>query len=314
MEVPVYLFTGFMDSGKTSLITETLLENDFGTGNRNLIIACEDGEVEYDEEKLGKIDTTVVGVESEETFTREYLQACDAQFRPEQVFIEYNGTWEAARILEMQLPKDWVIVQTLATVDASTYEMYLSNMRPMIMEQLFHADVVIFNRCTDETPKAKFRRSIKAVNRKAQIVYEREDGTIDENDMEELPYNINQDLIHITDEDYGIFYLDVQDNPKKYEGKKIRFLGLVYRPEKFGKKPLFMPGRFVMTCCVEDIQFIGFKCKYDKAAEIPHKSWVDLTAEIHHEFAKEYRGKGPVLYALEVKKAQPPQDELVYFN
>ena len=115
MEVPVYLFTGFMDSGKTSLITETLLENDFGTGNRNLIIACEDGEVEYDEEKLGKIDTTVVGVESEETFTREYLQACDAQFRPEQVFIEYNGTWEAARILEMQLPKDWVIVQTLAT-------------------------------------------------------------------------------------------------------------------------------------------------------------------------------------------------------
>ena len=106
------------------------------------------------------------------------------------------------------------------------------------------------------TPKGKFRRTIKAVNRKAQIVYEREDGTIDENDMEELPYDLNQDIIHITDEDYGIFYLDVQDNPKKYEGKKIRFLGLVYRPEKMGKKPVFVPGRFAMTCCAEDIQFI----------------------------------------------------------
>lgn len=314
MEVPVYLFTGFMDSGKTSLIMETLLENDFGTGNRNLIIACEDGDIEYDEDKLAQISTTVVGVSSEEEFTQEYLQACNTEFRPEQVFIEYNGTWEAAKILEMQLPEGWVIVQNLATVDASTYEMYLNNMRSMIMEQLFNADVVIFNRCTDDTPKAKFRRSIKAVNRKAQIVYEREDGSIDENDMEELPYDMNQELLDITDADYGIFYLDIQDDPKKYEGKKIHFLALVYRPDKFGKKPIFIPGRFAMTCCVEDIQFIGFKCKYDGAQNIPHKSWVDVTAEVHYEFAKEYRGKGPVLYAIDVKKAEAPADELVYFN
>lgn len=314
MEVPVYLFTGFMDSGKTSLIMETLLENDFGTGNRNLIIACEDGDIEYDEEKLAQITTTVVGVNSEEEFTPEYLQACNVQFRPEQVFIEYNGTWEAAKLLEMKLPDGWVIVQNLATVDASTYEMYLNNMRSMIMEQLFNADVVIFNRCTDDTPKAKFRRSIKAVNRKAQIVYEREDGSIDENDMEELPYDMSKELLDITDADYGIFYLDIQDDPKKYEGKKVHFLALVYRPDKFGKKPIFIPGRFAMTCCVEDIQFIGFKCKYEGAQKIPHKSWVDVTAEIHYEFAKEYRGKGPVLYATDVKKAEAPADELVYFN
>jgi uncharacterized repeat protein (TIGR03943 family) len=174
--------------------------------------------------------------------------------------------------------------------------------------------VVIFNRCTDETPKGKFRRTIKAINRKAQIVYERADGTIDENDMEELPYDINQDVIEITDADYGIFYLDVQDNPKKYEGKTIQFLGLVYRPEKFAKKPMFIPGRFAMTCCAEDIQFIGLKCKYDNAAQIPHKSWVNLTAEIHVEFAKEYRGKGPVLYAKKVEMAKEPEDSLVYFS
>ncbi len=314
MDIPVYLFTGFMDSGKTTFIEETLFENEFGVGARTLIIACEDGEVEYDEAKLAEHKATVIGVESEEQFTQNFLRDCDAAFRPDQVFIEYNGTWEAAKILEMTLPSGWQIVQVLTTVDASTFELYLTNMRVMMMEQVIASDVVIFNRCTDETPKTKFRRTIKAKNRKAQIVYEREDGTIDSNEMEELPYDISRDFIEITDEDYGIFYLDVQEDPQKYEGNTIRFLALVYRPEKYGKKPVFIPGRFAMTCCVEDIQFIGLKCKYDRAGEIPHKSWINLTAEIHVEFAKEYRAKGAVLYAKEVEMTTAPEEELVYFT
>ena len=314
MEVAVYLFTGFMDSGKTTLITETVVDADFAEGN-SLVIACEDGEVEYDEEKFKNVNAAVVLLESPEEFNTESLKKLDQMYQPDAVFIEYNGTWEAARILEMELPKGWEIIQQLATVDASTFEVMLNNMRTMMMEQLFSADVVIFNRCTDATPKAKFRRTVKARNRKAQIVYEREDGTIDDSEMEELPYDLNQDLIEITDMDYGIFYLDIQDNPKKYEGKKVRFLALVYRPEeKFGKKPLFVGGRFAMTCCVEDIQFIGFKVKYKDASSIPHKSWVYLTAEIHHEFAKEYRGKGPVLYAEEVIPAKEPEEAVCYFN
>ena len=155
MDIPVYLFTGFMDSGKTSLITQTLQENDFGIGSRSLIIACEDGDEEYDEEALAKNKITVVGVESEEEFTEEYLKDCDETIKPDQVFIEYNGTWEAAKILEMKLPKGWEIVQSLATVDASTFEMYLNNMRAMMMEQVFHTDVVIFNRCTDGYAESK---------------------------------------------------------------------------------------------------------------------------------------------------------------
>ncbi len=314
MDIPVYLFTGFMDSGKTTFVQETLLENEFGVGARSLIIACEDGDVEYDEEELAKHQVTVVGVDSEEEFTKEFLRDCDETLKPDQVFIEYNGTWENAKIMEMPLPADWQIVQVLTTVDASTYDLYLTNMRVMMMEQVVASDVVIFNRCNEETPKAKYRRTVKALNRKAQIIYENEDGTIDENVMEELPYDMSQDFIDITDDDYGIFYLDVQDHPKNYEGKTIRFLALVYRPDKLGKKPFFIPGRFAMTCCVQDIQFIGLKCKYDRANEIPHKSWVNLTAEIKVEFAKEYRAKGPVLYAKEVEMTTAPEDELVYFT
>ena len=179
-EIPVYLFTGFMDSGKTTLIKETLVENGFAEQGKSLIICCEDGDVEYDAAELDKIKTKVVMVEKEEDFTAEFLNNLNLSYLPDQVFIEYNGTWGMDVLMEMDLPKGWVIVQSLATVDATTFEMYLQNMRAMIMEQLFQADVVIFNRCDDSTDKGKFRRNVKALNRKAQLVYERTDGTLDE--------------------------------------------------------------------------------------------------------------------------------------
>ena len=313
MEIPVYLFTGFMDSGKTSLIRQTLIENDFGEGAKTLLIVCEDGDQEYDEDELLKVNTKLVMIEKEEDFNEETMKKLSDAYRPDQVFIEYNGTWEMATFLDMTMPKGWVLVQSLATVDATTFENYLTNMRTMIMEQLFAADVVIFNRCDDDTPKGKFRRAVKAKNRKAQIAYERADGTVDEGDAEELPYDLNADIIEITDMDYGIWYLDALDNPRKYEGKKVRFLALVYRPENKLKKGVFIPGRFAMTCCANDITFIGFKCKSEEASRIPHKSWVTVTAEMHVEFAMEYKGKGPVLYALDVQPAEKPEDELVYF-
>ncbi|MCI5621492.1 MAG: GTPase [Lachnospiraceae bacterium] len=312
-EIPVYVFTGFMDSGKTSLIQETLYENNFGEGAKTLIVCCEDGEKEYDEAKLRTVNTKLVMLEEQSDFNTEKLNEIQKEYLPQQIFLEYNGTWDMATLLETKLPAGWVIVQSLATVDATTFEMYLNNMRAMIMEQLFKADVVIFNRCEDDTPKGKFRRAVKAMNRPAQIVYERADGTVDENDNEELPFDITQDVIEISDADYAIWFMDAQENPKKYDGKKVHFLALVYNPDKL-KKGMIVPGRFAMTCCVEDIQFLGYKCKYDKSDEIPHKSWIDITAEVRCEFAKEYRGKGPVLYPVSIKPAEKPEDELVYFS
>lgn len=311
-EIPVYLFTGFMDSGKTSLIQETLFENNFGDGSKGVIIMCEDGEKEYDEDKLRTINISLASIENEEDFTGKKLQEINDSFLPKQVFIEYNGTWGMDRILETQLPKNWVIVQSLATVDSTTFDLYLNNMRAMMQEQVFASDVVIFNRTDDDTDRGHLRRMIKNINRKAQIVYERKDGTIDER-PEELPFDINQDLIELSDADYAIWFMDATENYKKYDGKKIKFLALCYNPEDL-KKGVFVPGRFAMTCCIEDVTFIGFKCKYDRENEIPHKSWINLTAEVHVEFAREYKGKGPVLYPISIEPAEKPEDELVYFS
>lgn len=314
-EIPVYFFTGFMDSGKTTLIQETLFENGFAEDDdRILIIACEDGDVEYDTEKLKTINASVATIDTEAEFNTEHLQEIADQYRPDAVFIEYNGTWGVGEVYEMDLPKNWVIVQSLATVDATTFEMYMANMRSMMMEQFFQAEVVIFNRCDDNTPKSKFRGNIKAVNRPAQIVYERADGTIDDRE-EELPFDINADVIEISDADYALWFMDCMENPKKYDGKKVHFLGLVYNP-KDGKlkRGVIVPGRFAMTCCVEDITFLGMMCKTGLENTPEHRSWIDLTARIKVEFAREYKGKGPILYPIEMKAAEKPQDELVYFS
>ena len=314
-EIPVYFFTGFMDSGKTTLIQETLFENGFAEDDdRILFIACEDGDVEYDTEKLKTINASVATIDTEAEFNTEHLQEIADQYRPDVVFVEYNGTWGVGEVYEMELPKNWVIVQSLATVDATTFEMYMANMRSMMMEQFFQAEVVIFNRCDDNTPKSKFRGNIKAVNRPAQIVYERADGTIDDRE-EELPFDINADVIEISDADYALWFMDCMENPKKYDGKKVHFLGLVYNP-KDGKlkRGVIVPGRFAMTCCVEDITFLGMMCKTGMENTPEHRSWIDLTARIKVEFAREYKGKGPILYPIEMKPAEKPQDELVYFS
>ena len=103
-EIPVYLFTGFMDSGKTTLVKETLFDDGFTEGGRSVVICCEDGDVEYDKEELKKINARLVMVENEEDFTEEFLNKVQTEYLPEQVFIEYNGTWGMGTLMDMALP------------------------------------------------------------------------------------------------------------------------------------------------------------------------------------------------------------------
>lgn len=314
-EVLVFFITGFMDSGKSTLINQTLYGSEFANEpGKKLIICCEDGDVEYDEEKLKTVNAKLVMLENEEDFNTQNLKQIAKEYDPDNVFIEYNGTWEVAPVYEMKMPAGWTLAQSIAMVDATTFEMYQNNMRAMMNEIIFGAELVIFNRCDENTNKRKFRGAVKAINRPAQIVYELEDGKVDTSE-EELPFDIDQDVIEITDADYAIWFTDCMDKPKKYEGKTVHFTGLVYNPEDGKlKRNVFVPGRFAMTCCVDDIQFLGMKCKYDKAYELKHKSWVDFTGVIKIEFAVEYRGLGPVLYAKNVEPAEKPEDELVYFT
>ena len=317
MEIPVYLFMGFLESGKTSFIQDTLEEDYFNNGERTLLFACEEGMEEYDEELLKKTNTTLVYVEEEEDFNKDFLISKVLQYYPDRVIIEYNGMWSVERMMTEMDDTPLLVFQTIVTVNGETFDLYMNNMRSLAVEMYKIAEMVIINRCTAEMPRATWRRSIKAVNRRAQVLFE----SVDDDDMGEeddtLPFDIEGDEIHLEDEDYGIWFVDAMERPEVYDGKTMVMKTRVFKSIRL-PKGCFVPGRHAMTCCADDIQFIGYLCHTNHAKSstiksLKNKMWVNLTAEVRIEYNKEYGEEGPVLYAKRVEAAEPPVDELVYF-
>jgi len=262
---------------------------------------------------LKEKNVTVLTLEEEEDLNPRFLMDIKKNYKPEKVMVEFNGTWSVSKFLENGFPSGWELAQTITTVDATTFESYMSNMRQMMIEQIAPTELVIFNRCTAQTKKNSFRKAVKTFNRRAQVVYEAQDGEDGVEDEIELPYNIEAPVIEIEDDDYGIFYLDALDDPKKYEGKKVQFTAMVYRGKEL-PKGTFVPGRFAMTCCADDITFIGFLCKGEQANYFKMREWVKVTATIKCEYYKEYEGEGPVLYLEKIELTKKPEEHLLYMN
>ena len=310
--IPVYLITGFLDSGKTTLLTDTLNMDYFNDGERTVLLLCEGGEEEYDPQFLSKRNCRLVPVESQEQLTHDFLQEIDRRFQPERVLMEYNGMWPIQVLRDLKLPKTWGLYQAIDVVDGSTFELYRNNMQSMIVDQVTEADMVLFNRCTAEMPLSGWKRSIRAVNRMCEIVFEDERG--EELEVEDiLPYSLDEPHIDLEDADYGIWYLDIQDYPERYVGKTITFKAQAMTGMRL-PRGTFVPGRNAMTCCAEDIRFFGFLCKYDRARSLKKGQWITVHATIAWEHADVYEGEGVVLYAQSVEPADRPEDPLVYFR
>jgi len=317
METPMFLFTGFLESGKTSFIKDTLEDENFRDNEKILIIACEEGEEEFDEIQLAKWKTHVVYLEEEEDMTEEFFANCQRKYMPDKIILEYNGMWRLEKLFGTKMPKDWVLAQMITTVNAATFDLYLGNMRSLVMEQFQETDMVIFNRCDTNTKKASYRRSVKAINPKAQVYFENADGSESEPD-ESLPFDISQDTIEIEDTDFGVWYVDAMDNPEKYANKTLKMRVQVYKSLKMPATS-FVPGRFAMTCCVEDIRFIGPLCNATpalapKVKNLKKRQWIYLTAKVRVEYAPFYKGEGPVLYTEKIEPAEEPAEKIVYFN
>ncbi len=310
--VPVYLFTGFLESGKTSFILDSLSQDYFNTGERTLLIVCEEGEIEYDTKELVNKNVYVEYVNEEKDLTPGLLKKFDASSKPKRVLIEYNGMWKIESIMEEIYPQTWEIAQIISMVDYGTYGMYWSNMRSMLMDQLSLSDMIIFNRCDETTKRNELRRNIKLFNKKAQIAYDFVEGFDGDQMAEELPYNIDADEIDIEDDDFGIFYMDAMENPDKYDGKNVHFNGLFFRPSNYPMNR-FVPGRFAMTCCADDITYLGLICNTESDVDFEERQWISVNAQIKSEYVKDYRDKGPVLYLKDIKAGTRPEDDLVYF-
>ena len=313
-EIPVYLITGFLESGKTTFLDGTIQQNYFQIPETTLLILCEEGEEEYDEAKLKKKHRTVIEViEEAEDFTTDALEYLDRKHQPERVLLEFNPLWSVDKLYQMQLPENWVFVQHIVTVDASCFQVYMNNLKSIFVEMIRRAEMVIFNRCSEELPLASFRRSVKVVNPAAEIIFENHDHEVIDIFEDELPYDLNADIVEIMPEDYGIWYVDMMDNPENYEGVTVRFQGRVLKSQDDDAE-YFVPGRMAMTCCADDTTFLGYVCKSAQAPGLEHGAWVEVTATVRHEYVESYKDEGPVLYAQEIRECEELPEEMVYFN
>ena len=306
-DIPVYVFTGFLDSGKTKFIQETLEDSRFNDGERTLILLFEEGEEEYDFSTY-PAQNVYLEVLNQETVTTRQMAELARKYKAQRVVAELNGMQQVGD-LYMRFPEDWVVAQEVMFADASTFMAYNSNMRNLVMDKLVGAQMVVFNRLEKGSDTMPFHKIARAANRKIDILYDYTDGTTEFDDVEDpLPFDINAPVIELKDEDYALWYRDCTEEPAKYDGKTVKFKAQVamLRRDKDG---MFAPGRFVMTCCVDDIQFCGIPCRYKQAKELESRSWVWVTAKIGAEKHKLYKGDiGPVLTAIEVVKGATPAD------
>lgn len=305
----VYIINGFLESGKTEFISYTLGQPYFHIKGKTLLILCEEGEIEYDDFLLRSSRTELELIEDEEDFTPSHLIELEKKHKPERIIIEYNGMWNYKN---MKLPWHWTVEQQVTTIDASTFPMYYNNMKTFLAEMVRKSELIIFNRCDGIEDLNSYKRNIKAINQKADIVFENSDGEVNEIMEDDLPYDLGDELLELDNQAYGIWYLDSLDHLERYIGKKVQFTGMVLKPGSF-PKGYFVPGRMAMTCCADDMAFLGVACAYEGAEDLEEKQWVRVTALVRKEYFADYGGEGPILEALNVENAEAPEEEIISF-
>ena len=300
-QIPVYVFTGFLDSGKTKFIQETLEDERFNAGERTLLLVFEEGEEEYDLSTYPH-KNIFLEVLDQTTVTTKTLASLAKKHRAERVVAELNGMQQVGD-LYMRFPEDWVVAQEVMFADATTFMAYNANMRNLMMDKMVGAQLIAFNRLEKGQDIMPFHKIARAANRRVDIIYDYTDGTSEPDMIEDpLPFDINAPVIEVKDEDFALWYRDMTEEPQKYDGKTVRFKGQVAMLRR-EKDNMFAPGRFVMTCCEDDIQFCGIPCRYAGAKTLESRSWVMVTAKISAEKHKLYKGDlGPVLTAITVEK------------
>jgi hypothetical protein len=312
MMLPVFLFTGFLDSGKTTFIQSMLEDPGFNEGQRTLVLLCEEGEEELEPKRFSINNVTIRTVDSVADLTPANMSLWQRKAAATRIMIEYNGMWQMNDLFD-RLPENWGIAQETMMVDASTIAAFNANMRQLVVDKLNTAELVIFTRVEPEQDKMELHKLVRGISRGAQIVYDLTDGTSVEDDIEDpLPFDLNADIVEIADRDYALFYRDLVDEPAKYEGKTVRYKGLCANNMRM-PKDTFLAGRHIMTCCEADIAYCPLVCKWDMAKSVKHKSWGIVEGTIHEKFSNIYGKKGPVLTIHSFEPATEPEQPVATF-
>jgi len=312
MMLPVFLFTGFLDGGKTSFIQSMLEDPAFNEGQRTLLLLCEDGEEELNPDKFSINNVTIQPVASLSELNPEQMGKWQRKCAASRIIIEYNGMWQMNDLFD-RLPENWGIAQETMLIDTETIFPYNANMRQLVVDKLNTAELVVFNRAKKDVDKMELHKLVRGVSRSAQIVYEYDDGTSEEDDIEDpLPFDINAPVVEIKDEDYALFYRDLVEETDKYIGKTVRFKALIANNRKL-PNDTFLGGRHIMTCCEADIRYCPLVCKWGMAKSLPHQTWDVIQGKISVKFSNIYGKKGPIMTIEKVERAEKPAQPVATF-
>ena len=307
-KLPVYLFTGFLEGGKTHIIQESMEDQKFNSGEKTLIIQCEEGVDELDLSRFYGQNVYLEQIESEADITKANLTALAKKHKLDRIIIEYNGMWMLGT-LYANLPDNWAIYQEMMFADASTFLSYNANMRQLMVDKLLNCEMIVLNRTPENVDKEEIHKVVRGISRRTAITYDYPDGHVEYDDIEDpLPFDIHAPIISIEDNDYALFYRDLSEEMNKYNGKTVRFKGLVARDGKD-----ILAGRHVMTCCADDIAYHPLVCIFEQDPALKTRDWVTLTGKIKVDKHKLYRGVGPVLYVTATDFAVKPAQEVATF-
>lgn len=312
MEIPVYLFVGFLEAGKTKFIQETLEDERFNSTERTLLLLCEEGVEEYAPAKFSGPDVFIEAIENTDELDAAVLEGYLAKHKAERVVIEYNGMWPIKTLIDA-LPENWIIYQQMLFVETETFSGYNTNMRSLVYDKLSTSEVVVFNRVPEGFDTMALHKLVRAANRNAEIAYEYTNGQVEYDEIEDpLPFDINAAVIEIKDTDFGLWFRDLMENPQTYQDKVVKFKGIIAMDPKLPKNTIVI-GRHIMTCCADDINYGGLICETPDASAWHTRDWAVLTATVQIKRHKGYRGTGPVLMAESLSRTSPPEQQVVTF-
>ena len=315
-QIPVYLFTGFLESGKTKFAQETLEDPSFNNGDKILLLVCEEGVEEYEPSTFAASNVYIEIIESEEELSTQHLDELRKKHRCDYVMVEYNGMW-TLDTLYTNMPKEWVVAQEFLFIDARTFLNYNNNMRQLMVDKLQSCELAVLNRfpAGDEDLKLQAHKIIRAINRRCDIAFETPDGKITYDEIElPLPYDLSADVVEIGDGDYALFLQDIMDQPEKYRNKMVRLRGKAVTRSRSLKAGYFYFGRDVMTCCANDIRFIPLAAEWGDTAALKNLGWYTLTARVDvRTLPNVYDGPGPVLHAEKLEPSEAPEQEVATF-
>ncbi len=311
-DIPVYVFTGFLESGKTTFIQDSLCDKEFNTGENILVLLCEEGIEEYDPRVFPTQKVSIQTIENESDLTEDNLIAFEKKYKPKHILIEYNGMW-AIQNLYNAMPENWFIFRQMCFADATKFITYNANMRQQTVDKLSTSQMLIFNRASEKTDTDEFHKIIRSISRQIAIAYIYADGKVWYDETEDpLPFDIDAPIIEIEDRDYALWYRDISEEMEKYDGKTVKFKGMVFN-ETRGGKDIFCMGRHVMVCCTNDITYRAFVCKYAIKPSFKTNDWATITARITIEKHQMYKGKGPILNILSIGSAECPDEQVATF-